>query len=93
MTAVGDVVEIKYVLQCTGRRTEWRKRAPRPLTVSLSPGTERLLRLKASSLGSEPGADRSISERLWSVREREVREGVGGTAEKQRGRFTFMDTV
>lgn len=36
------------------------------LTVSLIPGTERLLRLRASSLGSEPGTDRSISERLWS---------------------------
>lgn len=34
------------------------------LTVSLNPGTERLLRLRASSLSSEPGADRSISERL-----------------------------
>lgn len=34
------------------------------LTVSLNPGTERLLRLRASSLGSELGPDRSISERL-----------------------------
>lgn len=54
------------------------------LTVSLSPGTERLLRLRASSLGSEPGADRSISERLWSgAREREMgRRGGGGVVSK-----------
>lgn len=44
--------------QCPGTQQGKEK----PLTVSLSPGTERLLRLRASSLGSEPGPDRSISE-------------------------------
>lgn len=33
-------------------------------TVSLNPGTERLLRLRVSSLCSEPGPSRSTSERL-----------------------------
>lgn len=48
--------------QCPGTQQGKEK----ALTVSLSPGTERLLRLRASSLGSEPGPDRSISEWLWS---------------------------
>lgn len=43
------------------------------LTASLRPGTERLLRLRPSSLWSDPGADRSISERLWSGAGREGR--------------------
>lgn len=34
------------------------------LTVSLRPGTERLLTERALSLGSEPGDNRSHSDRL-----------------------------
>ena len=40
------------------------------LTDPLRPGMERLRRLKPSSLASDPGTDRSSSERLWSVQRR-----------------------
>lgn len=40
------------------------------LTAPLNPGTERLLRLRASSLCSEPGPDTSTSERLGSGADR-----------------------
>jgi hypothetical protein len=40
------------------------------LTDPLRPGMERLWRLKPSSLASNPGTDRSSSERLWSVQRR-----------------------
>lgn len=59
------------------------------LTVSLRPGTERLLRLYVSSLGSEPGADRSISERLWSGTSREMESAEEGKEKKS----SFKDAV
>ena len=63
MCACGPVVNVLICDQCAEIQLK-EKDGMMALTDSFRPGTERLLRPKASSLGSDPAADRSISERL-----------------------------